>query len=188
MISGRKRMFAAEVLAGPLALGHGLATVEALPTSVDSRCGAAGNSTRARRRTSHPHPDLRASDRDVDSGSGWIVGRGALWPTPHSRLFDFAATSAAPNGSTRSRGSRAHGCSPPAGRSSATAIGGKSTLGSSGTWPPRRCVRLGQLVLSATSQRCWEPSRMGFVRIGQTQRPSTGANPRGGARAFIRRL
>ena len=88
-------VFATEVLAGPLPLGHGLAIVERF-----TDIGAKADSERPEIRRALAealHTLVRTCDPLVETTtleSGWIAGTGgALWPTPHSKLFDFAATS-----------------------------------------------------------------------------------------------
>ncbi|HZN28085.1 MAG TPA: hypothetical protein VFB88_01875 [Xanthobacteraceae bacterium] len=88
-------VFATEVLAGPLPLGRGLAIVEPF-TDLGTKADADRPEIR-RALAQGLHTLVRACDPLVETATlplGWIAGAGeALWPTPHSKLFDFAATS-----------------------------------------------------------------------------------------------
>ena len=87
-------MFAPEVVAGPLPLGHGHAIVESFV-----HIGATADAHRPDIRRALAR-GLRAIVTNCESlvattclGPGLLGSSGAaLWPTPHSRLFDFAAT------------------------------------------------------------------------------------------------
>jgi hypothetical protein len=94
---GARGLFATPVLCGPAPLGHGQAIVEAF---VDAGASA----------DAHDPPVRRALVRSlfqIVSACRPLVGQaalpahlfstapaGELWPRPHSRLFDFAATAA----------------------------------------------------------------------------------------------
>jgi Phosphotransferase enzyme family len=88
-------VFATEVLAGPLPLGRGLAIVEPF-TDVGAKADADRPEIR-RALAEGLHTLVRTCDPLVATTTlepGWIAGAGeALWSTPHSKLFDFSATS-----------------------------------------------------------------------------------------------
>jgi hypothetical protein len=90
-----KGLFAPKIVAGPLAFGHGHAMVEPF---ID--IGATANARRPEVCRALAHSLRRivtACETFVASTSlrpGLLSARQApLWPTPHSKLFDFAATS-----------------------------------------------------------------------------------------------
>jgi hypothetical protein len=88
-------LFATKVLAGPLPLGQGLAVVEAFS---DIGVTADAHNADVRRALARAlHAIVAACDPLVPStllGPALLASAGgALWPTPHSKLFDFAATS-----------------------------------------------------------------------------------------------
>jgi hypothetical protein len=89
-----RRIFATKVIAGPLPLGRGYTVVEAFTdggTRADAHCPEIRNALAA-----GLHAIVRACDRFVETtslGPGLPASSGdALWPTPHSKLFDFAAS------------------------------------------------------------------------------------------------
>jgi Phosphotransferase enzyme family len=87
-------VFATKVLAGPLPLGQGLALVEPFD---DIGSTADAHRPAIRRALARSlHAIVRACDPLVTStslGPGLLPPPGgSLWPTPHSKLFDFEAT------------------------------------------------------------------------------------------------
>jgi hypothetical protein len=86
--------FATRVLAGPLPLGQGLAIVEAF-----ADIGAKADAHRPEIRCALArglHTVVEMCDSFVETtslGPGLLASADALWPIPHSRLFDFVATS-----------------------------------------------------------------------------------------------
>jgi hypothetical protein len=88
-------VFAPPILAGPVALGQGFATVERF---CDAGATADAHDTDVRRALAKSlFTVVSACDRFVASTSLepalLASARGTLWPKPHSKLFDFAATS-----------------------------------------------------------------------------------------------
>jgi hypothetical protein len=90
----RLAIFATKVIAGPLRLGRGHAVVEAF-----ADIGSKADPRRPEIRSALAaglHAIVEACDPLIDSTSLGPVVLGsagnALWPTPHSKLFDFAAT------------------------------------------------------------------------------------------------
>ena len=90
-----RRIFATKVIAGPAPLGQGLAIVEQF---TDVGATADAHEPHVRRALALAlHTIVAACDPFVASTSlkPALLGgvEGALWPKPHSKLFDFAATS-----------------------------------------------------------------------------------------------
>jgi hypothetical protein len=89
-----RRLFATKVLAGPLPIGRGHAIVEAF-ADIGSKADAHRPEIRSAL-AAGLHAIVQACDPLVDGTSlrpGVLGSAGdALWPTPHSKLFDFAAT------------------------------------------------------------------------------------------------
>jgi hypothetical protein len=88
-------LFAPKVVAGPLALGHGHAIVEPF---IDAGTTANARQPEVCRALAHGlRRIVTACEAFVPStslGPGLLSAREApLWPTPHSKLFDFGATS-----------------------------------------------------------------------------------------------
>jgi hypothetical protein len=90
----QRRVFATEVIAGPLPIGRGHAVVEAF-ADIGSKADAHRPEIRGAL-AAGLHTIVQACDPLVDStslGPGVLGSAGnALWPTPHRKLFDFAAT------------------------------------------------------------------------------------------------
>jgi hypothetical protein len=94
VLSGGTTSFATKVVAGPLPIGRGHAVVEAfaeIGNKADAHCPEIRRALAA-----GLHAIVEACDPLVDATSLepdllGSVGE-ALWPTPHSKLFDFAAT------------------------------------------------------------------------------------------------
>jgi hypothetical protein len=90
-----RRIFATRVIAGPAPLGQGLAIVEQF-TDVGATADAHEPAVRRALATSL-HAIVEACDPFVAATSlkPALLGgiEGALWPKPHSKLFDFGATS-----------------------------------------------------------------------------------------------
>jgi hypothetical protein len=89
-----RRIFATKVLVGPLAIGRGHAVVETF-ADIGSKADAHRPEIRGAL-AAGLHAIVQACDPLVDGtslGPGLLGSAGhALWPTPHSKLFDFAAT------------------------------------------------------------------------------------------------
>jgi hypothetical protein len=89
-----RRVFATEVVAGPLPIGRGYAIVEAF-TDIGSKADAHRPEIRGALAASL-HAIIRACNPLVEAtslGPGLLTSAGdTLWPTPHSKLFDFAAS------------------------------------------------------------------------------------------------
>jgi hypothetical protein len=89
-----RRIFATKVIAGPLPLGRGHAVVEAF-TDIGSKADAHRPEIRAAL-AAGLYAIVQACDPLVDGsalGPGVLGSTGTtLWPTPHSKLFDFAAS------------------------------------------------------------------------------------------------
>jgi hypothetical protein len=89
-----RQVLATSVIAGPLRLGQGYAIVEAF-TNIGSKADVRRPDIRAAL-AAGLHAVVRACDPLVATtslGPGLLASaRDALWPTPHSKLFDFAAT------------------------------------------------------------------------------------------------
>jgi hypothetical protein len=89
-----RRIFATKVIAGPLPIGRGWAVVEEF-ADVGSRADAHRPEIRSAL-AAGLHAIIRACDPFVETtslGPSLLASSGdALWPTPHSKLFDFAAT------------------------------------------------------------------------------------------------
>jgi hypothetical protein len=87
-------IFATKVIAGPLPLGRGYAVVEAF-TDIGSRADAHDPEIR-NALAAGLHAIVRACDRFVETtslGPNLLASSSdALWPTPHSKLFDFVAS------------------------------------------------------------------------------------------------
>ncbi len=87
-------IFATKVVAGPLPLGRGHAVVEAF-TDIGSKADPHRPEVRSAL-AAGLHAIVQACDPLVERtslGPGLLGSAGhALWPTPHSKLFDFAAT------------------------------------------------------------------------------------------------
>jgi hypothetical protein len=95
-----RNLYAPAVTAGPLPIGRGLATVEAFVDAGERRDGHHPATRRALAASLHR---IVAACRPLAQSSSLprhffglaSAGEGApLWPTPHSKLFDFAATAA----------------------------------------------------------------------------------------------
>jgi hypothetical protein len=89
-----QRVLATEVVAGPLPLGRGYAIVEAF-ADIGSKADAHRPEIRGALAASL-HAIVQTCDPLVEAtslGPGLLTSMGdALWPKPHSKLFDFAAT------------------------------------------------------------------------------------------------
>jgi hypothetical protein len=89
--------YATTVHAGPAPLGRGLAVVEAMVDGGETKDAHVPAIRRALARALH---DVVATCRPLVAGSTLTAQlltdppQGTLWPTPHSKLFDFAATAA----------------------------------------------------------------------------------------------
>jgi Phosphotransferase enzyme family len=90
----QRHIFATQVVAGPLRLGRGYAIVEAF-TDIGSKADAHRPEIRGALAASL-HAVVRACNPLVEAtslGPSLLASAGdALWPTPHSKLFDFAAS------------------------------------------------------------------------------------------------
>jgi hypothetical protein len=90
----QRRVFATQVVAGPLPLGRGYAIVEAF-TDIGSKPNAHRPEIRGALAASL-HAVVRACDSLVEAtslGPCLLTSAGdALWPTPHSKLFNFATS------------------------------------------------------------------------------------------------
>jgi hypothetical protein len=89
-----RRIFATKVIAGPIPIGRGYAVAEEF-----AEIGGKADAHRPEIRSAIAaglHAIVQACDPLVDGtslGPGVLGSPGnALWPTPHSKLFDFAAT------------------------------------------------------------------------------------------------
>jgi hypothetical protein len=89
-----RRVFATKVIAGPLPLGRGYAIVEAF-----ANIGSMADAHRPEIRgalAAGLHAIVQACNQLVEAtslGPGLLTSVGdTLWPTPHSKLFDFAAS------------------------------------------------------------------------------------------------
>jgi hypothetical protein len=89
-----RRVFATKVVAGPLPLGRGYAIVEAF-TDIGSKADAHRPEIRGAL-AAGLHAIVQACNPLVETtslGPALLRSAGdALWPTPHSKLFDFAAS------------------------------------------------------------------------------------------------
>jgi hypothetical protein len=85
--------FAPEVLAGPISLGRGWAIIERF---VETGATADAHDRRIRGALARSLHSIVASCAPLVAttslGSPFRAPAGTLWPTPHSKLFDFAAT------------------------------------------------------------------------------------------------
>ena len=90
----KRSIFATKVVAGPLPVGRGHAVVEAF-ADIGSKADVRRPEIRGAL-AAGLHAIVQACDPLIDSTSLGPVVLGsagdALWPTPHSKLFDFAAT------------------------------------------------------------------------------------------------
>jgi hypothetical protein len=90
----RQRVFATDVVVGPLPLGRGHAIVEMF-ADIGNKADAHRPAIRGPL-AAGMHAIIRACDPLVETSSlrpGLLeLGRDTLWPPPHSKLFDFAAT------------------------------------------------------------------------------------------------
>ncbi len=88
-------LYATTVCAGPAPIGRGLAIVEALVEGGVARDAHEPAVRRALARSLHA---IVAACRPLVGASSleptFVAAPDALWPTPHSKLFDFAATAA----------------------------------------------------------------------------------------------
>jgi phosphotransferase family enzyme len=89
-----REMFAPKVLAGPLPLGHGWAVVE---NYIEIGVTADAHRPEIRRALARTLRTIITTCAPLVAstslGSGLLASPGAaLWPTPHSKLFDFEAT------------------------------------------------------------------------------------------------
>ena len=90
----RQRVFATDVVAGPLPLGRGYAIVEVF-TDIGSKADAHRPEIRGSL-AAGMHNIIRTCDPLIEASllrPGLLPSaRDTLWPTPHSKLFDFVAT------------------------------------------------------------------------------------------------
>jgi hypothetical protein len=86
-------LYATTVVAGPVPLGRGHAIVEAF---ADGGAPCDAHQPAIRRALARAQHDIVAACRPLAAGSTLlsVLQSENLWPTPHSKLFDFAATAA----------------------------------------------------------------------------------------------